>query len=64
MLKFNVVQLACSICFKDPKSPYTIGLKEGVIVLLGFLFIIFCAFIKFIWSFNRRSQMMAEKNLP
>lgn len=52
---------ACSVCFKDPKSQLTVGLKNSVLVLLGFLFIIFFAFIKFIISFSRRAKVSAEK---
>lgn len=52
---------ACSVCFKDPNSQMTIGLQQGVFVLLGFLMIIFAAFLKFIYSFSRRSQIMHEK---
>lgn len=52
---------ACSVCFKDPNSQMTIGLQQGVFVLLGFLMIIFVAFLKFIYSFARRSQIMHEK---
>jgi hypothetical protein len=52
---------ACSVCFKDPNSPMTVSLQQSVFVLLGFLLIIFCAFIKFIYSFARRSQAIQEK---
>ena len=57
---------ACSICFKDPGSPMTIGLKQAVIVMLGALLLIFGAVFKFVWSFRKRSQTLAqqEKGVP
>lgn len=49
---------ACSVCFKDPNSSMTSGLKQAVFVLLGALFIVFGAFIKFLWGFKKRSQLL------
>ena len=50
---------ACSMCFKDPHAPSTIALQKSVLFLLGVVFLIFIAFLKFLWSFNRRSKLSA-----
>lgn len=44
----------------------TIGLKQAVIVMLGALLLIFGAVFKFVWSFRKRSQTLAqqEKGVP
>jgi hypothetical protein len=55
---------ACSVCFKDPDSQLTVGLQQAVIVLLGFLFIVFCAFLKFIFNFIRRSKASSNQLTP
>lgn len=52
---------ACSMCYKDPNSPMTIGVQQAVFVLLGALFLVFAAVIKFIWSFRKRSQALGVK---
>lgn len=61
ILAHNAQAFACSVCFKDPKSSLTLGVKEGVLVLLAFLLIVFFGFLKFLWDFNRRVRMHAEK---
>ncbi|MCB9771807.1 MAG: hypothetical protein H6754_04600 [Candidatus Omnitrophica bacterium] len=48
---------ACSMCFKDPNASMTSGLKQAMFILLIALFTVFAAFLKFIWSFRKRSHM-------
>ncbi len=51
---------ACSMCFKDPSTSVTSGIKLAAFTLLGALFIVFGAFLKFIWGFQKRSQTMSQ----
>lgn len=47
---------ACSVCFYgDPNQAAAIGLRWAIITLLVFLVIIMIAFVKFLYSFNKRA---------
>ncbi len=48
---------ACSVCFKDPDSAMTIGLGQGVFVMLGALGFVFAAFVKFFIATALRSRL-------
>ena len=35
---------ACSVCFGDPSAPATKGIKNGVLLLLGVVFVVLSCF--------------------
>lgn len=49
---------ACSVCFGgDPESPQMIGLRWGILVLLGILLGILGLLGKFFLNFRKRSKL-------
>ncbi len=51
---------ACSVCFQDPTVSATIGLRWGVLFLLGIVFAILTFFTKFFYNIHKRTRMLTE----
>ena len=48
---------ACSVCFGDPQSSLTIGLKMGILTLLVVLFGVLGSFAYFFLQLKKREQL-------
>jgi len=52
------VSEACSVCLGgDPESPEMVGLRWGILVLLGILVVILGLFGKFFLNLRKRSKL-------
>lgn len=57
LLLLPSVSEACSVCLGgDPESPQMVGLRWGILVLLGILLIILGLLGKFFLNFRKRSK--------
>ena len=54
---------ACSTCYGDPESPMTQGVNNGILVLIGFVGLMYVGVGRLIWDFRKRSKKLAEKDL-
>lgn len=55
---------ACSTCYGDPDSPMVKGMNAGILVLLGFVGLLYVGFGKVIWDFRKRAKRIAEREAP
>jgi len=52
---------ACAVCLGDPASPLTRGLNAGILVLLGFVGLVFTGAFAFIISMRRRMRALEPR---
>lgn len=54
---------ACATCYGDPNDPMTQGANMGVLVMLGFVGMVWVGFGKFIWGIYRRQRRLEGRRL-
>ncbi|HYO11959.1 MAG TPA: hypothetical protein VE685_02045 [Thermoanaerobaculia bacterium] len=52
---------ACATCYGDPNDAMTKGMNNGILVLLGFVGLVWAGVGRLIWDFRKRSKKLAEK---
>jgi uncharacterized membrane protein YphA (DoxX/SURF4 family) len=53
---------ACATCYGDPNDAMTQGMNNGILVLLGFVGLMWVGVGRLIWDFRKRSKKLAEKS--
>lgn len=53
---------ACATCYGDPNDAMTKGMNNGILVLLGFVGLMWVGVGRLIWDFRKRSKKLAEKS--
>jgi hypothetical protein len=53
--------LACTVCFGDPGSAETRGLKGAVLFLLLLVGLVQVGFLRLFWVFRRRARSLEER---
>lgn len=54
---------ACATCYGDPNDAMSKGMNNGILVLLGFVGLMWFGVGRLIWDFRKRSKKLAEKSL-
>lgn len=54
---------ACATCYGDPTDPMSKGMNNGILVLLGFVGLMWVGVGRLIWDFRKRSKKIAEKGM-
>ncbi len=52
---------ACSVCLGDPDSPMTVGVNNGILVLLGCVAFVQVGFFALFWSFRNRAKRLERQ---
>ena len=52
------VALACTICYGEPGHPMTLGLQNGVLILIGAISVVLGLFVALIVMFARRARRL------
>jgi hypothetical protein len=53
--------LACTVCFGDPNSAETRGLRGAILFLLVLVGVVQIGFLKLFWTFRRRARSIDER---
>jgi hypothetical protein len=52
---------ACTVCFGDPSSSETRGLRGAILFLLVLVGLVQVGFVKLFWTFRRRAKSIDER---
>jgi hypothetical protein len=53
---------ACAVCYGAPDSPITQGVNNGILVLLGFVGLVYIGVGKLFWDIRKRSKRLTAHN--
>ena len=53
--------LACTVCFGDPESAETRGLRGAILFLLVLVGTVQVGFIRLFWGFRRRAKSLEDR---
>jgi hypothetical protein len=53
--------LACTVCFGDPNSAETKGLRSAILFLLVLVALVQVGFIRLFWSIRQRAKLHDER---
>lgn len=54
------VAAACATCYGAADSPETKGMNNGILVLLGFVGLMYVGFGKLFWDFRKRAKKLQD----
>ncbi|HVR28955.1 MAG TPA: hypothetical protein VMS86_05415 [Thermoanaerobaculia bacterium] len=52
---------ACTVCFGDPESAETRGLRGAILFLLVLVGLVQVGFVRLFWEFRRRAKLLDDR---